>query len=125
VAVNTLRPRPRQKEERKNIFTQIENRVRVDKLFEDGIPAQYIPNILYVMAILIFYIGNTHFAERTVRRIDKMKVEVENIRADNTTMKADLMFASKQSEVAKKVAPMGLEESLTPPTKIIIKKGEY
>ena len=125
MAVNTLREKPRQKEEKRNIFTQIENRVKMDKLFEDGIPAQYIPNILYVTAILIFYIGNTHFAERTVRRIDKMKIEVENIRADYTTMKADLMFASKQSEVAKKVAPIGLEESLTPPTKIIIKEGEY
>jgi hypothetical protein len=40
-------------------------------------------------------------------------------------MKADLMFSSKASEVAKKVAPMGLQESLTPPTKIIVKEGEY
>ena len=123
MAVNSVRSP--QKEEKRNIFTMIENHVRLDRLFENGLPLKYLPRILFVSVILIFYIGNTHYAERTVRRIDKMKVEVENIRAEYTTMKADLMYASKASEVAKKVAPLGLEESLTPPTKIIVKTGEY
>lgn len=126
MAVNSVRPNQAgQKEEKKTIFTMIESRVGLDRLFENGIPVKYLPRILYVTALLIFYIGNTHYAEKTVRRTDKMKMEVDNIRADYTTIKADLMFASKSSEVAKKVAPMGLEESLTPPTKIIIKEGEY
>ena len=45
--------------------------------------------------------------------------------ADYTTLKADLMFSSKQSEVARKVKPYGLKESLTPPYKIVVEKGEY
>jgi hypothetical protein len=114
-----------QKEEKKNIFTMIEKKVRVDKMFEDGLPVQYIPYILYVAAVLIFYIGNTHYAERTVRQIDKVKTEVEDLRADYTTLKAELMFASKQSEVAKKAASLGIEESSQPPYKIIIKESEY
>ena len=124
MAVNSVK---QQKEESKggSIFTAVESKLRIDKLFEEGIPVKYIPRILFLAAVLIFYIGNTHHAERTVRRIDKMKVEVENIRADYTTKKAELMFASKASEVAKKVVPIGLEESLTPPMKIIIKEGEY
>jgi hypothetical protein len=40
-------------------------------------------------------------------------------------MKADLMFASKQSEVARKVKDFGLRESLTPPFKIQVEAGEY
>jgi hypothetical protein len=40
-------------------------------------------------------------------------------------MKADYMFASKQSEVAKKVRKIGLEESKTPPNKIVVQEGEY
>jgi hypothetical protein len=31
------------------------------------------------------------------------------------------MFASKQSEIAKKLIDEGLEENITPPTKIVIK----
>jgi cell division protein FtsL len=118
-------PKSSQKEEKKNIFTMIEKRVRVDKMFEDGLPVQYVPYVLYVAVVLIFYIGNTHYAERTVRQIDKVKTEVEDLRADYTTLKAELMFASKQSEVAKKAASLGIEESSQPPYKIIIKEGEY
>ncbi|HXA00827.1 MAG TPA: FtsL-like putative cell division protein [Cytophagaceae bacterium] len=118
-------PKSSQKEEKKNIFTMIEKTVRVDKMFEDGLPVQYVPYVLYIAVVLIFYIGNTHYAERTVRQIDKTKTEVEDLRADYTTLKADLMFASKQSEVAKKAASLGIEESSQPPYKIIIKKGEY
>jgi len=126
MAVNTVRSPQREKSgDSKTIFSMVENRLNLNKLFEDGIPVRYIPRVLYLSVILIFYIGNTHYSERIVRRIDRLKREVENIRADYTTMKADLMFASKASEVAKKVAPMGLQESLTPPTKIIVKEGEY
>ena len=35
------------------------------------------------------------------------------------------MFASKQSEVARKVKALGLKESLKPPYKIEIEEGEY
>ena len=73
----------------------------------------------------MIYIGNTHYAEQTVRKIDVVQVEVEDLRADYTTLKADLMFGSKQSEVARKVRPFGLKESLTPPFKVVIKAGEY
>lgn len=126
MAVNTVKQvKSSQKEESRTIFSMIENKMRLDRMFEDGIPVKFIPRILFVTAILIFYIGNTHYAERTVRRTDKMKREVENIRADFTTMKAEHMFSTKASEIAKKVAPMGLQESLTPPSKVIVKEGEY
>jgi hypothetical protein len=35
------------------------------------------------------------------------------------------MFASKQSELARKVKDLGLKESLTPPFKIQVVEGEY
>lgn len=125
MAVNTVRTPKKEKGEKKNLFSLFDKGLKLNKLFEDGIPVQYIPKALFLMLILIFYIGNTHHAERTVRRIDKLKVEVENIRADYTTLKADLMYASKASEVAKKVSVIGLEETLTPPEKILVKESEY
>ena len=54
-----------------------------------------------------------------------IQAEVEDLRADYTTLKANLMFASKQSEVAKKVRDLQLKESLTPPFKIEVEAGEY
>lgn len=104
----------------KSIYQRIEAVITLKEFFGEGLPVQYLPKILFVSAVLLFYIGNAHFAEKKVRGIEKMKIEVEDIRADYTTLKADLMFASKQSEVARKVAVLGLEETHEPPTKIVI-----
>jgi hypothetical protein len=54
-----------------------------------------------------------------------MQTEVEDLRADYTTLKADIMYASKQSEVARRVKDLGLKESINPPYKLVVEKGEY
>ena len=113
------------KGEKTSLFSLIENKLKLDSLFDEGVPAKYIPHTLFLTAIAIFYIGNNHWAEKTIRKIDKMQVEVEELRADFTSLKADYMFSSKQSEVARKVKKIGLKESQTPPNKIVIEKGEH
>lgn len=60
-----------------------------------------------------------------MRQIDRLEDEVEDLRADVTTLEANYMFSSKQSEVAKKVKQLGLEESKEPPAKIIVEDDEY
>ncbi|NJN41551.1 MAG: hypothetical protein HC811_04235 [Flammeovirgaceae bacterium] len=94
-------------------------------IFNSGYPIHHLPKIIFIMVLGLIYISNTHYAEKTVRQINTVQSDVEDLRADFTTLKSDLMFASKQSEVARKVKSMGLEESLTPPTKIIVDKDEY
>lgn len=108
-----------------SIFSGIERRLKLESYFEEGFPVQYLPKILFVMLLGLLYISNTHHAEKTVRLIDQVQTDVEDIRADYTTLKSDLMFASKQSEVARKVKAIGLKESLTPPTKVVIEESEY
>jgi hypothetical protein len=107
------------------VFSAIEKKLRLETYFEEGFPVHYLPKICFVMVLGLIYIGNTHYAEQSVREINRIQVEVEDLRADYTTLKADLMFSSKQSEVAKKVKPLGLKESLTPPYKVVVKEGEY
>ncbi len=107
------------------IFSGIERRLRLETYFEEGFPVQYLPKIMFVMMVGLLYISNTHNAEKTVRRIDHVQSEVEDLRADYTTLKSDLMFASKQSEVARKVKVIGLKESLNPPTKVVVAASEY
>lgn len=106
-------------------FSGLEKRLKLESYFEEGFPVQYLPKILFVMLLSILYISNTHYGEKTVRRINAIQAEVEDMRADYTTLKSNLMFASKQSEVARKVREYGLRESLTPPYKIQIEEGEY
>lgn len=139
MAVNTLNaPKPKTKTNRSvkgtakaaprpkglSIFKLLERLLNVDSFFEHGLPVKYLPKTLFVSFLIIFYIGNTHYAEKTIRRIDKTKTETEDLRADYTTLKSEYMFASKQSEVADGVAPLGLIESSTPPIQIFKQNPE-
>ena len=108
-----------------SVFSGLEKKLKLESYFEEGFPVQHLPKIIFAMALGLFYIGNTHYAEKTVRKINHVQTEVEDLRADYTTMKSDLMFASKQSEVARKVKQFGLAESLNPPFKVVVEKGEY
>ena len=129
--VNTLRevpvPAPVKVPRQKgtSIFHLLDRYTKVDSISQDGLPVKYLPYVLYIMGITLFYIGNTHYAEKTIRKIDKIKVETEHVRADYTTLKSDYMEASKQSEVARNVAPTGLVESSSPPHHIEVYGEEY
>lgn len=108
-----------------SVFSGLEKRMRLETYFEDGFPVKHLPKILFGMFLSLIYISNTHYAEKTTRAINKAQSEVEDLRADFTTLKADVMFASKQSEVARRVKSLGLKESVKPPYKIIVEEGEY
>lgn len=108
-----------------SVFSGLEKHLKLESYFEEGFPIHYLPRILFVLALGLVYIGNTHYAEKTVRKIEQIQVEVEDLRADYTTLKADLMFSSKQSEVARRVKQYGLKESIVPPFKVVVEEGEY
>jgi hypothetical protein len=120
---NKLRIKPAKRSRPgKGMFSSIEQRLKLEYYFAEGFPVKYLPKICFLMILGLIYISNTHYAEKTVRRINAMQAEVEDLRADYTTLKADLMFASKQSEVARKVSAIGLKESLKPPYKVVVDK---
>ena len=123
--VEKVKPKKASAEPGKGIFSGIERRLKLETYFEEGFPVQYLPKILFVLALGLLYIGNTHHAEKTVREINRAQSEVEDLRADYTTLKADVMFASKQSEVARRVRELGLKESLNPPFKIVAEDIGY
>jgi hypothetical protein len=108
-----------------SVFSGMEKRMRLETYFEDGFPVKHLPKILFGMFLSLVYISNTHYAEKTTREINKAQSEVEDLRADFTTLKADVMFSSKQSEVARRVKTLGLQESVKPPYKIVVQEGEY
>jgi len=108
-----------------SLFSGLEKKLKLESYFEEGFPVKYLPKILFAVLLSLLYISNTHYAEKATRRIDKMQSEVEDLRADYTTLKADIMYASKQSEVARRVKELGLRESLNPPFKIVVDGSEY
>lgn len=108
-----------------SIFELLDRYTRMDALFQYGLPVRFLPYILFIMLLTLFYIGNTHYAEKTIRKIDKIKNENEDLRADYTTLASEYMEASKQSEVARKVLSAGLVESSSPPYQLEVNGEEY
>jgi len=125
MAENKLKIENQKESKGSGIFSGFEQRLKLETYFEEGFPVKYLPKILFGMLLSLMYISNTHYAEKTTREINKAQSVVEDLRADFTTRKADVMFAGKQSEVARRVKTLGLRESSKPPYKIIVEKGEY
>lgn len=107
---------------RYNLFGLLERKLAMTGLFGDGIPVHLVPPFLYAAFLALIYIWSNHQADNTIRKIEILQQEVEEIRADVTTLEAAYMFAGKQSEVAKKVAPLGIVEIDEPPFKVIVEK---
>ena len=57
-----------------------------------------------------------------VRKIEKAQQEVEDLRADVTTLESEYMQSSMQSEVAKRAAKLEIYELNQPPIKIEVNK---
>lgn len=83
---------------------------------------EQLPFILFISFLAVLYIGNRYHAEKIVRKIDKLQVEVQDLRAESIITASELMFISKQSEVLKLVNHQNItiKESVEPP--IMIKK---
>lgn len=125
MAENKFRVEDKSKPVGSGLFGWMSRWVKNDSTLDSSFPVKYLPKIVFAVLLGVVYVWNTHYAERTVRKIDKLETEVEDLRADVTTLEADYMYSSKQSEVAKKVKALGLEESKEPPYKIVAEEGEY
>lgn len=85
---------------------------------------KHLPFILFLALIAIFYIANGYYADDKIREVNKVSNQLKELRSEYISTKSDLMFASKQSEVAKAAESMGLKEPVVPPTKIQVDSAE-
>jgi hypothetical protein len=68
--------------------------------------------------LTIVYIYNGHFAEKTIKDINRSSRELKELQYEYKTIQSELMFQSKQSELVKAVEPLGLKELSQPPLKL-------
>jgi len=79
-----------------------------------------LPFILFLSLIAIGYIANGYYAEEKIRQLNKVTSELKELHSEYIITKSDLMFISKQSEVAKASEKLGIKESVVPPKKIVL-----
>lgn len=100
------------------------------KFFTDGVvtkeaATEMLPFLLFLSFLCMLYIANSHMAVKNIREIDKLSKEVKELSWEYKSLKADLMYKSKLTEVAKKVDTLGIYELTEPPKKIIIENDEH
>jgi hypothetical protein len=121
---NTLKPKPVEKPARKKrlkAFTTLNHKVKMGSSLHSIVDGSFltrenlvkqVPFILFLTLVALFYIANS------IIDISRTKKELQELRYEYITTKSNLMFHSKQSEVAAKLKNSGLKESLEPPVKI-------
>jgi hypothetical protein len=75
-----------------------------------------IPFFLFLTLLAIIYIYNGHYADKTTRNINRTAREVKELQHEYKTVKGEVMFRSKQSELIKAIEPFRLKELTEAPT---------
>lgn len=128
MATNTFRDRPEpiaeaipKRPRKTGIFDRLNTWLTNRLELGDELPTETLRRIIWLGILGIFYIYVQHSYEGFIKKIDRARNAMEEKRAAYISQKSKYMFASKQSEIAKKLNEDGLEENITPPTKIVVK----
>lgn len=74
-----------------------------------------IPFFLFLALLAVLYIYNGHHYDKLVRKISRTEKNIKELQFEYKSVKSDVIFRSKASELAKAVEPMGLAPLRTPP----------
>ena len=69
-----------------------------------------VPFFLFLALLAVIYIYNGHYADKTIRNINRTTKEVKELQYEYIDVKGKVMGQSKQSELVKAVEPLGLKE---------------
>lgn len=90
-------------------------RYRWTRLLNYQSVVKQLPFFLFLSLLAVVYIYNGHHADKLARDIAKTTRELKELQYEYKTVKGEVLFRSKQSELVKAVAPLGLKEATAPP----------
>jgi len=74
-----------------------------------------IPFFLFLAMLAVLYIYNGHYADKLVRKTGATEKHIKELEYEYKTVKSEVIFRSKASELIKAVEPLGLKELTSPP----------
>lgn len=74
-----------------------------------------IPFFLFLALLAVLYIYNGHYADKLTRKISVTEKHIKELEYEYKTIKSEVIFRSKASELIKAVEPLGLKELTAPP----------
>ena len=78
-----------------------------------------VPFFLFLAALAVVYIYNGHYADKTIREINRTSKQLKELQYEYKSVKGDVLFRSKQSELVEAVKPLGLKELTVEPIVLI------
>lgn len=69
-----------------------------------------VPFLFFLAFLAVIYIYNGHMADKTVRRINETAKEVKELQWEYKSLKSEVMFRSKPSQLSSALRPLGLSE---------------
>lgn len=78
--------------------------------------------ILFLSLLTVLYIANGHYADNTIRNINKTQHELKDLQYEYKTVKSELMFKSEEAQVIKLAEPLGLKISNQVPQRLQIQQ---
>jgi len=82
---------------------------------------RYFPFLLFLAFLASIYIANNYLAENKVRKANKMRENLKEMRYEYITGKSELMEVSKQSKISSRLMDIGIRENTEPIKSIKIK----
>ena len=92
-------------------------------LVREEISKQF-PFMIYVTVLLMAIITNTYIAEERTRELAKTSKRLNDLQVEYVQLKSEIMEASKQSVLVKRLTGTGLKEAVTPLKRIEIEQPE-
>ena len=102
-------------EEIKNEEQQSGQKFDWKKMLNHKWVARNIPFFLFLSVLAVLYIYNGHYADKLLRRISATEKHIKELEYEYKTIKSEVIFRSKASELVNAVKPLGLKELTAPP----------
>jgi hypothetical protein len=115
-----VQQKPQQKSSGGNIVTRTIGSVMSGSFLSREAAMKAVPFMFFLTLVALLYISNGYYAEDQIRRMNKLANELKELRSEYIISKSELAAVSKQTEVAVRALPLGVKESVEPPSKIVV-----
>ena len=74
---------------------------------------------LFLALLAVIYIANGHWADKMIRDSNRISKDLKELQFEYKTLKSEVMFKSRETEMIKAAEPMGLQLQTEPPVRIV------
>ena len=103
------------------------NKFKIRHIFDGSIITQdkilqRWPYVLFMVGLAILLIANNYISEKIIRETNRVKRELKELQTEHLATLSEYIKKNRQSEIAKRLDPVGIKESVVPPKRISIRK---